>query len=164
MKRMLRLCLYTMMLGTALLGCQQGVTDVGNPTISAPVPTDNHNDPSPSSPAPSQVGPPTIADLIGTYAISTTQSACEFPQNETPRIILGSVSNQIILLNFLSYSPDTLVTGAMYQEGKFTIVDASAKVSCSGAATSASGLQIAITCTVGEPATACSSVFTKSES
>lgn len=145
------------------LGCQQGVTDIGNPTISAPVPADNSSNPTPSSPSPSQTSLPAIADLIGTYAISTTQGVCEFPQDEIPRIILGAVSNQIILLSFLSYSPDTLVAGAMYQSGKFTIVDASVNISCTGVASFASdnATQLTITCTVGDPETICSSVFTK---
>lgn len=162
MKRMI-LWVVMVVIGSALLGCQQGVTDIGNPTISAPVPADNGSNPTPSSPSPSQTSLPAIADLIGTYAISTTQGVCEFPQDEIPRIILGSVSNQIILLNFLSYSPDTLVAGAMYQSGNFTITDASVNVSCAGVASFASdnATQLTITCAIGDSETSCSSVFTK---
>lgn len=113
MKRVIILTVL-MMVGTALLGCQQGVTDVGNPTINKP-PAD--------SPAITNPGP-TVGQLIGGYGIPTptvpagpppdgdTQAepaapTCLMDAQQTPSIAATSNPTLIILSHFLDYGSAT---------------------------------------------------------
>lgn len=166
MKRMLMLCLYTMMLGTALLGCQQGVTDVGNPNIVTKPP---QNSPDTASPG------PTVGQLIGGYSLPQPVSAsepspggspsptaapaiptCKTDAQQNQSITATSSPTQIILSHFLDYGSATENILATYDSRTgaiaFTINDASAAItSCSGTASSGtSGVEISLTC---KPAT-----------
>lgn len=157
--------------GTALLGCQQGVTDVGNPTINPKPP---QVDPaSPSSPSPSSIQPgPTLAQLIGGYALPTSaQSGTEDPNTspnspqasalqpcrvDSQRVqsIMSTMNpTQVILNYFLDYGSTTDHVLATYDSKTgaiaFTIGEPSVEIqSCTGTAraSDASAITIAMTC------------------
>jgi hypothetical protein len=113
MKRILRLCLYIMILGSTLLGCQQGVTDIGNPNVTQKPPQASPSSPAPASPAnpsaPSVAPPaPRLSQLIGAYTnISSGKGMCAIDATQLPSITTTSDLTQIILNNFLDYSVGT---------------------------------------------------------
>lgn len=167
MKRVIILTMLVMV-GTALLGCQQGVTDVGNPTISQKPP---QVDPaSPSNPDTALPGP-TVEQLVGGYTLPTpTQSGTEAPDTtpdspqagalppcraDSQRVqsIMSTMNpTQIILHHFLDYGPMTDHVLATYDAKTGAIAfDLSeallAITSCSGTATKSSdGILVTLQC------------------
>lgn len=151
MKRVIVLTVL-IVVGAALLGCQQGVTDVGNPSISKPPQADPA---SPSNPSPSTTKPgPTIAQLIGAYEVSPSDGvACQADVTRDPMIVMASDPTQIVLNYFLNYgtATDNILANYDSKTGAiaFVIDEPSIEIqSCSGTArdSAASAITISMTC------------------
>lgn len=147
MMRTLRQCLYIMIIGSALLGCQQGVTDVGNPNITE----------KPPAASPSMQNPgPALGQLIGEYSFPSliTSSICKFDPQKIPSITSTSDPTQIILNDFLDYgsATDTIVATYDSKSGviSFQIADSNVAIaSCSGTATTSNtGISVILKCQV----------------
>lgn len=151
-----------------VLGCQQGVTDVGNPNITEKPPAA-----SPSSQSPG----PTLGQLIGAYSLPSPVAAdmkpppdgspppmtdptaapvtpaCKTDPQKTQSITSTMDPTQIILNDFLDYGTNTDHILATYNSKTggitFQISDTSvAFVSCSGSAkSSGDGISITLQCT-----------------
>ncbi len=158
---MKRLLLVILVLGLGV-GCTQGspVTDVGNPTIAQKPPEVTPNPESPSA-----VAIPKLQDLPGNYRVAnaTATGTCPVPSGAIPQVVLGNQANQLVLMNFLSYSPDTQAAATIYTAGAFSISDASVSVTCTGQAQFVNNAaQLTLRCQVGsDTSTQCTSVFLK---
>lgn len=161
---MLRQCVYVTIIGIALLGCQQGVTDVGNPNIA--------DKPSQASPAPVVAGSgvPAFGQLVGGYSSTSAVAASTDPNSPsamavsvcqsdstTPHSIsLGANPTDIILTNFFSYGPETDQIHAVYNTGtgaiSFEVDGSNVVMNCSGNAALASGnVTVSLTCHLTQP-------------
>lgn len=158
------ICIIMMVVG--LLGCQQGVTDVGNPTISEKPPQD-----SPSAIATNSG--PTLGQLIGAYSqpqvVSASPPASGSPSTGDPAVAIALPScktdpqkiqsitptsdpTQIVLSDFLDYgdATDNILAAYNSKTGAiaFEVSDpAVAIASCIGSAKSDStGIAITLQC------------------
>lgn len=168
MMQILRKCLYMTILGTALLGCQQGVTDVGNPNI-----TDKPPQASPNTLNPA----PTLGQLMGAYSspsqvaadvqptsdgspspttdptAAPVTPACKTDPQKTQSITSMMDPTQIVLNHFLDYgsATDNIVASYDVKTGEITFQISDTTVafaSCSGSAkNSADGISITLQCT-----------------
>lgn len=125
----MRKWIFSILCLSLIAGCQQGVTDIGNPTTNAKPPQNSPD--GPSSPMSAQPAP-TVSQLLGTYRVTTGD--CMSTANAVPTITVAEKSTQIILSNFLSYSPAMQLTTVEYSVGFFTLADTNAGVSCTGRA------------------------------
>lgn len=155
MMRILRQCLCSVMIGSVLLACQQGVTDVGNPNI-----TDKPPQVSPSTQSPA----PTLGQLIGAYSppspvaadvkppadgsptptAAPTVPACKTDPQAIQSITSTMDPTQIVLNDFLDYgaATDHLVAAYDAKTGaiSFQISDSTVVISaCTGTARDSSG-------------------------
>lgn len=167
MMRILRQYLCITLLGTALLACQQGVTDVGNPNVADKPPQASPNTLNPG---------PTLGQLIGAYSSPSSVAADVKPTSDgspspttdptaapvtpecktDPQAIQSITSTmdptQIVLNYFLDYgsSTDNILAGYDSKTGgiTFQISDTTvAFASCSGSAkNSADGISISLQC------------------
>lgn len=168
MNRFLRLCLCVMVMAAGLLGCQQGVTDVGNPNVVEKPPAAN---PSMQNPG------PTLGQLIGGYSLQSpvasqiqptsdgsgdTPPPSQYPASALPpscktdpqkiqSITPTSEPTQIVLNNFLDYGPATENLLASYDPNAgviaFQITDPDvAFSSCTGLVKDSEGIMITLQC------------------
>ncbi|MDO8526644.1 MAG: membrane lipoprotein lipid attachment site-containing protein [Deltaproteobacteria bacterium] len=126
-----------------LAGCHGGnVTDVGNPTSTN----------LPESATQQALARPSFQQLLGNFEVnsppdsnvvagspsSSSTSPCQSDVSAIQKISAGSVSNQIILENFFSYSASTKKIVADYDskmgQVSFKISDKTVAMSCAGSA------------------------------
>lgn len=161
MNRVLRLCLCLVVLAVAMLGCQQGVTDVGNPNIV--------DQPPAASPSMQNPGP-TLGQLIGGYSLpspvasevqpssdgsggssSPALPSCRADANATQSITPTANPTQVVLNHFLDYGTATENILATYDARSGAIAleiadPAVAIASCTGTAKDSGGIVVNLQC------------------
>lgn len=131
-----------------IAGCGSPATDVGNPTI------------------------PLISQLVGTYGAPSTGAsgtdspatdmpqasatpACQYDATQERQITAGSGADEVVLVNFLSYSDSAKTLTATYSTGVLsaTLVDDTISVVCTGTVTLDSGglVSVSLTCDLDSP-------------
>ncbi len=169
MKKKWGFCLVAILF--LLTGCQNPITDVGNPTSQSAMPSSKEENPS-------------TAQLLGNYGelpsanvsggsggsapsapASDSIPSCQSDFNAVKSIAAGSKSNQIILSNFMSYSMATKQITATYEDGNlfFDVVDSKVDIGCDGEASfSGSSIVINLTCDLVKPVkTTCRVLYEK---
>lgn len=115
MKKILWVLLLLVGVSILEIGCQQGVTDVGNPSINQPIASPNSVPP-----------PPTVSQLMGGYLVPSADAAsteagpgggspppalaipaCKTDPLQSPSIAVTSNPTQIVLSHFLYYGTGT---------------------------------------------------------
>ena len=162
--------LFAVIVAILFAGCQNPITDVGNPNENLPAATDQQNVPS-------------ITQLIGSYGSSAASDAspdstdgdstsasegiadCQSDSKATKSIAVASKANQIILTNFMNYSTSTQKITATYEDGDlfFGVIDSKVDIECDGQAKfSGSQIVIDLTCDLIKPTkTTCSVYYVK---
>lgn len=150
-----------------LAGCQNPITDVGNPKDVNAVPSSEEQK------------VPSTQELIGSYGSSTASSnatggssdqpssapslpSCQSDSKVVKSISAGAKSNQIILNNFMNYSASTKQITATYEDGDlfFDVIDSTVDIGCDGTATfSGSNIVINLTCDLLKPTKTTCSIF-----
>lgn len=153
-----------------LVGCQNPITDVGNPKDVSAVPSSEEQK------------VPSAQELVGSYGSSTALSnatedsadqpssapslpSCQSDSKAVKSISAGSKSNQIILTNFMNYSTSTNQITATYEDGDlfFGVIDSKVDIECDGTAIfSGSSIVINLTCDLLKPTkTTCRVLYEK---
>lgn len=131
-----------------------GVTDVGNPKTPA------------DSPSAMEVHFPTVENLVGVYALQTSDSPtpCSIDSGKTPQIAAGDGATQVVLQHFLALTTasDSITTDYDVSSGLFGTLDTQDDTVCIGSAKFVSSdVQVTLDCQSSADASECTSVFVK---